>query len=84
MDEWETALLLMESQIVNFPGDKAVVEDILKQNNDLSKLLGVLRDELPKTTLQQITEAVNKIQDLSQNFKNVLATQGNESKSSQT
>ena len=82
MDEWETALLLMESQIVNFPGDKSLVEDILKQNNDLSKLLGVLRAELPKSTLQQITEAVNKIQDLSQNFKNILATQGNECKSS--
>ena len=72
----------MESQIVNFPGDKSLVEDILKQNNDLSKLLGVLRAELPKSTLQQITEAVNKIQDLSQNFKNILATQGNECKSS--
>ena len=66
----------MESQIVNFPGDKSLVEELLKQNSELSTLLGVLRADLPKTTLQQITEAVNKIQDLSQNFKTVLAAQG--------
>lgn len=57
-------LLTTKSEILNFPGDEALVEGFLKQINDLTALVAQLKSGLPSTTFAQINDASVNVQAL--------------------
>lgn len=83
IDSWVINLLSLKANMLSFSGDKSLMTDLLNENNELSSLLNTLQDNLPTTTPEDVSNAINRIQALTLKFDNVVANQGNNSKQSQ-